>query len=270
MLRGSLRRLFAGAFCRPAMQPLFDLMHRASLVGMNFSGGDSVATSGERQVMERLRKHRSANPVPVVIDAGAAGGEWTAEVLRLLQGRVRVYCFEPQRAMFARLTARLGKSPNVALFDLALGAQDGAAQLHLDGEGSTLGSLFRRDLGWMSRTMDRCETITVRRLDNVSREQGITHLDLLKLDIEGAEYEALQGAEGLIAQHAVDMIQFEFNACAVDAGRYFRDFYNLLTPRYRLFRILRNGVTEIDRYLPRHEVFVAANYLAVLRAIQGV
>jgi FkbM family methyltransferase len=266
MEKSTLRNWFTGVFCRPAAQPLFDLLHRLSLTGMNFSGGDRIETSGERQVIRRLLDPRISTAVPIVVDAGANGGAWALEVLRVLGDRVRVCCLEPQGAMFARLSERLARHGNVAVFQIALGANPGKAPMHLDCEASTLGSLFHRDLGAVGRVMDRTESVTVRRLDDFCREQGISHVDLLKLDIEGSEFDALLGAGDLIARGDVGLIQFEFNACAMDARRYFRDFFALLNPNFRIFRILRSGMVELERYSSRHEIFIAANYLAVSRA----
>jgi hypothetical protein len=43
-------------------------------------------------------------------------------------------------------------------------------------------------------------TVPVVRLDDWTREHGITRCDLMKLDIEGAELMMLRGAEGFIAR----------------------------------------------------------------------
>jgi Methyltransferase FkbM domain len=46
-------------------------------------------------------------------------------------------------------------------------------------------------------------------LDDYCAEQGVERIDYLKIDVEGAELNALQGARGLLARGAVSVIQFE-------------------------------------------------------------
>jgi len=49
------------------------------------------------------------------------------------------------------------------------------------------------------------------------------------------------------------------------ARNYFSDFFQLLSPSYKIHRIVQNGLWEISEYNDSCELFVAANYLAVLK-----
>ena len=55
------------------------------------------------------------------------------------------------------------------------------------------------------------ETIKVQSvtLDDFTAQQGITRIDLLKMDIEGAEIRALEGARGLIQRCAIGCLYLE-------------------------------------------------------------
>lgn len=48
-------------------------------------------------------------------------------------------------------------------------------------------------------------------LDKFCERRGITHIDLLKLDVQGHEHSVLQGAEGLIKFGRVKIIFMELN-----------------------------------------------------------
>jgi hypothetical protein len=84
----------------------------------------------------------------------------------------------------------------------------------------------------------------------------------LKLDIEGHELNAIKGAKQMIADKKVDFIQFEFGGCNIDSRTYFQDFYYLLKDKYRIYRILRDGIFEIEQYKETSEIFITVNYLA--------
>ena len=88
---------------------------------------------------------------------------------------------------------------------------------------------------------------------------------MLKLDIEGYEFNALKGASEMIARGLVCAIQFEFGGTSIDARVYLRDFFRLLEDRYRIYRILQNGLWELSSYSEYDELFVTTNFLALIK-----
>jgi hypothetical protein len=82
------------------------------------------------------------------------------------------------------------------------------------------------------------------------------------LDIEGHELNALKGAKEMINKNAIDFIQFEFGGCNIDSRTYFQDFFYLLKNKFKIYRILTDGLFEIVEYKETHEVFITVNYLA--------
>ena len=59
-----------------------------------------------------------------------------------------------------------------------------------------------------SRAAERVQTIC---LDDFCRERCITHIDLLKLDVQGNEHSVLQGAEGLVRLGRLGTVFMELN-----------------------------------------------------------
>ena len=49
-------------------------------------------------------------------------------------------------------------------------------------------------------------------LDNFIREKKIEFIDILKIDVEGFEFEVLQGAKNTIKEKKINVIQFERHA----------------------------------------------------------
>jgi len=246
------------------MQRGFEALYNLSLLGMNIGEGGDVSTSGEHHVL-RLVAKRSAGRRPVVVDGGASTGSYTAAALAVMPD-ARIYALEPARDAFRALEQRFAADDRVSAHNLALGEEVGTLDLVAPTAGSKAGSLFDRSLrlGW---TTQHRESVNVVTLDWFCRENGIETIDLLKLDLEGAEASALRGASTTLTSGYVDCIQFEFGAANVESRTFFRDFYELLTPDFELYRTLRKGLHPITQYDERLELFRrATNYLAIRRS----
>jgi hypothetical protein len=116
--------------------------------------------------------------------------------------------------------------------------------------------------------LGREEDVEIRRIDTFCKEQGIGRIGFLKLDIEGHEFRALQGASAMIDSGNIDCIQFEFGQCDIDSRTFFQDFYYLLKGNYTIYRILKNGLHEIRGYKETYELFRGTtNYLAIRKEL---
>ena len=73
---------------------------------------------------------------------------------------------------------------------------------------------------------------------------------------------ALNGAAQMINSKQIDVIQFEFGGCNIDSRTYFQDFYYLLKDNYKIYRILKDGLYQINQYKEIYEAFTTTNYLA--------
>jgi FkbM family methyltransferase len=128
----------------------------------------------------------------VAIDCGANVGT----VTRALARRCRlVVAFEPSPVAFAVLERRLGGCPNVELVEAAVGVESGRRRLfqHEDWRTAPLAasggaSFYPSKLNVVA---DRWTDVDVVDLDAFVAELGLP-VDLLKLDVEGAEIEILE------------------------------------------------------------------------------
>jgi FkbM family methyltransferase len=187
--------------------------------------GSEVETSGERAVFSLLRQRVSGSCI--VFDVGANLGQFLGATLAAFpDGRCDVHCFEPGVGTFRRLSERHGTVANVRLNNVAVGKERGEATLWYDQEGSGIASLTKRDLAHFGVRFDSSETVTTTTLDAYCVEHGIPRIDLLKLDIEGHELDALNGAAELFRRHAIGMVMFEFGGCNIDTRTFFRDFWH--------------------------------------------
>lgn len=241
--------------------PLWKKLHKLSLYGMNIGPGGGVDQSGERWVMKHIA--RLLKGKGTIFDVGANKGDYASALLDEFGKQATVYCFEPSKPTYGLLKDRFQGKDNIQLFNFGFSDEDSTLSLYSDKEGSTLASLYPRDLNHVGIDMETTEIVELKTIDGFCVEQGIEHIDLLKLDVEGHELNALRGAHSLIGSDSVDFIQFEFGGCNIDSKTYFKDFFLALTPNYRIYRILRNGIFLVVDYNEYLETFLTANFLAI-------
>lgn len=139
-------------------------------------------------------------PGGTVLDVGAYDGVWASGVLA--HGDARVVSFEPDPSGLALLRRRLGGDARVTICEYGLGGRDETATLALEGPGSTLHHGGTGTFGEV--------TVEVRDVDAALRELGVDQVELLKLNIEGAEYDVLDRllATGWLPRCRHVLIQF--------------------------------------------------------------
>lgn len=141
-------------------------------------------------LMERLLGRNS-----VFVDVGANQGEFSVAAARIAR---KVLAFEPVSEYRRRLltNVRLNDFDNVQVYPFALSEEEGVLPIY-DQKGSYSDGTRNEGLPTLFPSASRDEArevVPVRRLDDVLIEAGIDRVDLIKLDIEGAEWPALRGA----------------------------------------------------------------------------
>jgi FkbM family methyltransferase len=253
---------------RRVSYPLWRQLHRISIYGMNSGWGVSnVRDSGELWMMGYLARHLPANGPAVFFDVGANVGRYASQVIARLAKRVRLYCFEPSERAFEVLAQNLGGHEDVQLFDFGFGDKEELVTLHSDYQTSGLASVYERRLDHFGIRMGHAEQIRLRTLDHFCKDEAVEHINFLKLDVEGHELKVLDGAQGLIDANGIDFIQFEFGGCNIDSRTYFQDFFYLLHQRYKIHRLLRDGLIPVETYRETDEIFVQTNYVAISRTM---
>lgn len=202
----------------------------------------------------------SLRRAPVVLDVGANIGEWTAACFRAAPDAT-IYSFEPSESAFARLTERFGGSSNPRLINTAVGRQDGYARLWADQPGSGLASLTKRRLDHLNIDFQFAEEVQLTSLDSWCERNSVTP-DLLKIDVEGHEFDVLSGALNTLRQ--LQVVQFEFGGCNIDTRTYFQDFFYLFRDAgFAVSRLTPRGPVPVSQYSEQDEAFQVTNFIAV-------
>lgn len=135
------------------------------------------------------------HPGDVVIDCGAHIGAFTRVALRA--GARMVVAIEPEKAnllAFQRNFEKEIKSGQVKLVPKGIWNTTGKLSLHLSSVGDSHSVVVPQSLGTE-------ELIEVTTLDSVVESLKLPRVDFIKMDIEGAEQKALQGAQKVLVQY---------------------------------------------------------------------
>jgi FkbM family methyltransferase len=126
--------------------------------------------------------------------------------------RVQYHLFEANPALWPLLRRSIALHPEVTirLVDKAVGENSRTVRLDPNNED--------RDIGQAFISADRGVETTMISLDDYIRDSGVARVDFLKMDIEGYEYFALEGARRSVSEGKVPVVYFEMKASLV--GRY--------------------------------------------------
>lgn len=166
---------------------------------------------------ELMHLGRFISPGMVVVDGGASCGIYTIAAAKLTGPTGKVFSFEPAVETFSilRRNIDLNRLENVRAYRAALSDMDAKAVLYHNAQGPNGFSLGCPRTPVLEFEQEEVATCTLRR---VAQEEGLQQIDLIKLDVEGAEELALRGAEQLIARSRPTII-FEMNRTAVEQLR---------------------------------------------------
>lgn len=267
-----VRRIFArravdaSAAASPALPPADDLVEfRPHALTRTFliSG-----PPGDQSVLEELRHShafephivgllaRVVTPEMVALDVGANLGVLSV-VIGALAHRGRVLALEASTVAYAHLQKTLAANDvrNVTTAHLAVFRESGLT-LHLNTSSAFLAGSHLTPEADAGGGTEAVQTIT---LDDWVAQHAPSRVDLVKMDIEGAELDALAGADQVLSRHAPALL-IECNAVVMRRfhRRSSRDLYDVLARYYRHIYLVpeasREGeVVPIEAYAQLQE-----------------
>lgn len=160
----------------------------------------------ESEIGEQLKNYLSAGGV--FLDIGANIGYHSLFASTLLGEKGHVYSFEPQHSVYKQFLDSVNKNnlKNITVFNTALSDHQGDETLYIREEnsgGSTLLSLPEME----SFHVDSTVKVKLVTLDSYMKEWD--RVDVIKIDVEGYEYEVFKGGEKLIDMyHPIIIMEF--------------------------------------------------------------
>jgi FkbM family methyltransferase len=229
---------------------------------MNYGPGGEIKSSGELNVLKHIKETLYGEKPLVLFDVGANAGSYSKILSNFFENNSIIYAFEPSKKAFDKFLKTTLGIPNIVSNNFGFGDCESSVLLYTNSDGSGLASVYQRNLEHIGVSMDKSEEVRLSTIDNYCEQNRINRIHFLKLDVEGHELKVLHGAQQMLDNKNIDFIQFEFGGTDIDSRTYYKDFYLLLKDKYRIYRILKNGLFEMPQYQEIHEIFITTNYLA--------
>lgn len=212
---------------------------------------DVVGSDADRGVLLSIEQHggryeegisrlltRVLPPDGVAVDVGANIGVLSM-LMAELAPRGRVHAFEPAPENFGYLRRNVGALPNVVARAAAVVDRDGPVNLEFNDD-YPAGSFVSDTGGVVTEGL---------RLDTWVDQSGIDRLDVLKIDVEGAEPSVLAGATTTIRRlRPVTIVECNVQALRRVSGVTFADFFGGFRGLFdRVAVVEESGATTILR-----------------------
>ncbi|MBN1237746.1 MAG: FkbM family methyltransferase [Gammaproteobacteria bacterium] len=142
----------------------------------------------------------------LVMDLGGYEGQWASDLYS--RYRCRILVFEPVAGFASRIADRFRHNDDIEVFDYGLGAATRTETIHLKGASS---STYRSDAA--------TETIRIADAAEWLQDHAVARVHLMKINIEGGEFELLERLIDAGAVGRIDDIQVQFHNVASDSAR---------------------------------------------------
>lgn len=158
----------------------------------DYGVGRPLYVDRKYEIGETTLLHSILKPGMTFVDVGANIGYFTALAAKVLGPSGKVIAFEPDPYNFSLLTRNVSQNlfSNVLLKNCALGSAAGQSELFFSD--SNFGDHRLCPDGTDAR---QSTTIRVEPLDSALDGCGISHIDVLKMDVQGYELEVVRGAK---------------------------------------------------------------------------
>jgi len=217
-----------------------------------------IYSNGELTVLKKILK---INP-SIIIDGGANVGDYSLMVSRTIP-ECKIYAFEPVKSTFNKLMENIREYSWIHPIMTGLFKENCSLEINLF-TADEHSSLY--DIQGLPEKSNQKQTIKLIRGDDFMIEKNIDSIDFLKLDIEGAEYDALLGFENCIKSGKVKAIQFEYGYINITTKKLLIDFYNFFEKNNYIVGKIFPKKVEFRKYNFIYEDFIGPNFIAVKKS----
>jgi FkbM family methyltransferase len=171
---------------------------------------------------EVLRLNYDLNADSIVLDVGGYEGEWAGKIF-CKYGCI-IHVFEPVDKFYEEIKGKFTKNNKVFVHNFGLGNKDEEVSFGVDGNASS--EFIGSD--------DHFEKVQLRSVVEIFKENDIKVVDLMKINIEGGEYDVLEALinAGLISK--ILNIQVQFHDFVPDAQARMKKIHEKLKLTHQL------------------------------------
>ncbi len=257
----AVRALYFTAFCRVMQNRRVRAVIRGSVFELDLGEMIDVALYLEQYELDvAAALTRYCTPGMTVLDIGANIGAHTLALGQLVTTRGRVFAFEPTDFAFEKLTRNLSLNsvPHVSAIRAAL-SDHNAERQPIE---------FRSSWRTSGGRSDRAAFVDFLRLDDWCARNGVSEVGLIKIDIDGNEFDALSGGIDLIGRSRPVMVM---EAVAPHFGSPARNPFLLLQRLGYQFRDAKSdhpyaNVQEIANLFPHEDRAMTTSFNVIATA----
>jgi FkbM family methyltransferase len=202
---------------------------------------------------------------PLILDVGANIGQ-SVDHYRTASPSCVIHCFEPNPDAFEKLISHCHDRIDVKLLNIALTNYSGIINFYA-ARRSELSSLLRTE-SWLSalssddkyEATELCVPCTT--LDQYCHEMEIKKVDVLKIDVQGAELIVLKGGQKMLSNARIGLVYLEVMLAETYVGQVtlaqLLEFFG--TYRYRLWDLVPFTYTGAGAAWTANALFVCPQW----------
>ena len=136
----------------------------------------------------------------IVVDAGAHIGTFTVKAAKAVGDKGRVIAIEPSANNIEFLSRNIEANglQNVSIVPKGIWSTKGTLKLNISRRRTT-GHSFYTSSQFGTEEINEFKEVEVDTLDNIVRQSGVWPVNFIKMDIEGAEIEAIKGMDEIMS-----------------------------------------------------------------------
>lgn len=258
-----ISRIYIGSVSGKIGQSLNGIVFDLSLRGLGFNNCCDMKTTGEAWFVNQLAQTKPL----LCVDIGANVGDYSRSLLSSTSATV--FAFEPLPGAFSELETLLNDFPErFRPFELAISNTAGDADLYFGDPKSGLASLSKEvnQIEYVGDSNTSSVRVRAEKLDHYFDSfMGVAQeIDFMKIDVEGFEWEVLDGAKETLVRMRPKFVQLESNHHQLFRGHSLLSLSHFF-PGYKVFQLLpyQGGLVLRDCKEPIANIFHFSNFIFI-------
>lgn len=145
-----------------------------------------------------LRLNYDLDKNSVVFDLGGYEGQWSSDIFSMYECSIQI--FEPVEDFVSRIEERFSRQKKIVVHRFGLSNENRKTQIYLD-----------RDATSVFKSSSESREIRLVKASDFFEREGISHVDLMKINIEGGEYDLLEHLLDCELTKRIENIQVQFH-----------------------------------------------------------
>lgn len=177
---------------------------------INITNTQPIFANYNEFFVDKIYSHLDLQSLDIVFDVGANVGLWTEWIIR--QNASKIYCFEPNKTAVSILRNFHGNNKKVTIIEKALDVENRTTEFYYSDSNSLISATEKHN------QLDKSYSVQTTRLEDVITEYSVEHIDLIKMDIEGAEFRIFESLPDKIYD-ITDSFLIEFHSFYYNDGK---------------------------------------------------